>query len=137
MGRIMSIDYGTKRCGIAVSDPLKIIANGLETVPTNELLRFIETYSKQEPVECVVIGKPLTKNNEPGKIEHLIVGFIRKLKEICPNVTIERVDERYTSKEAASIILKSGVKKKKRRDKGLVDKVSATLILQDYMESIR
>lgn len=137
MGRIMSIDYGTKRCGIAVSDPLKIIANGLDTVPTSSLLDFIADYSKQEPVECVVIGQPLTKNNEPGKIEHLIVGFIRKLKEICPDVTIKRVDERFTSKEAAKIILKSGAKKKKRQEKGLVDKVSATLILQDYMESIR
>jgi len=133
----MSIDYGTKRCGIAVSDPLKIIANGLETVPTPDLLNFIEAYTKQEPVECVVVGKPLTKNNEPGKIEHLIVGFIRKLKIICPDITVERVDERFTSKEAASIILQSGAKKKKRREKGLVDKVSATLILQDYMESIR
>lgn len=137
MGRIMSIDYGTKRCGIAVSDPLKIIANGLDTVPTSSLLDFIADYTKQEPVECVVIGQPLTKNNEPGKIEHLIVGFIRKLKEIYPDVTIKRVDERFTSKEAASIILKSGVNKKKRKEKGLVDKVSATLILQDYMESIR
>jgi len=137
MGRIMSIDYGTKRCGIAVSDPLKIIANGLDTVHPHALLEFIANYTKNEPVECIVIGQPMTKNNEPGKIEYQIVGFMRKLKESYPDITIERVDERYTSKEASRIILQSGVSKKKRRDKGLVDKVSATLILQDYMESIR
>ncbi len=137
MGRIMSIDYGTKRCGIAVSDPLKIIASGLDTVSTPSLLDFIAKYSKEEPIDCIVVGQPFTKNNEPGKIEHLIVGFIRKVKEICPDASIERVDERFTSKDAVQIIRQSGAKKKKRQDKGLVDKISATLILQDYMESIR
>lgn len=137
MGRILSIDYGTKRTGIAVSDPLQIIASGLDTVATNELFEYLCNYINKEEVDCIVVGEPLQLNDEPSPIEHLIVGFIRKLEREFPQIKFARVDERFTSKEATKIIRQSGAKKKKRQDKGLVDKVSAVLILQDYMESIR
>ncbi len=133
----MGIDYGTKRTGLAVSDPLKIIAGGLDTVATGELFDYLCLYISKEEVECIVVGEPLQLNDEPSPIEHLIVGFIRKIKKEFPSIKIARVDERFTSKKATKIIRQSGAKKKKRRDKGLVDKISAVLILQDYMESIR
>lgn len=135
VARIIGIDYGTKRTGIAVSDPLQIIASGLDTIPTNELMSFLEKYIEEEEVECIVVGDPKHEDGSPAQIAHLVVGFVRALKKKFPEIEIATIDERYTSEEAKRIILESGAKKKKRRDKGLVDKVSAVLILQEFMES--
>ncbi len=134
MGRIMAIDYGLIRTGIAVSAPLQIIANGLETVPTENLIDFLKAYLSEETVETIVVGEPLHLDGTPAQITPQINGFLASLRRIFPMVDIARQDERFTSVEAKRIILDSGVKKKKRRDKSLVDKVSAVLILQSYME---
>ncbi len=130
----MAIDYGTKKTGIAVTDPLKIIATGLDTVPTYQLWDFLTTYFREEPVEKVVVGEPKMADGRPVPFQHLIIGLIRKIRKHFPEIEVTTYDERFTSMRAKEIILKSGVKKKKRRDKTLVDKISAVLILQDYME---
>lgn len=133
----MAIDYGTKRTGLAVSDPLQIIASGLDTIATHELLDFLETYFNEEEVEAVVIGEPRHADGNPTKITHLIIGLERKLKKLYPEKRVILQDEAFTSADAKQIILQSGAKKKKRREKGLVDKISAVLILQEYMERNR
>ncbi len=137
MSRIMGIDYGTKRTGIAVTDPLQIIAAGLTTVPTGELFDFIENYLREEEVEAIVVGEPMYPDGNPAQIAHLVKGFVNKLRKQHPAVPVFMQDERYTSIEAKQIILQSGVGRKKRRDKSLVDKVSAALILEDYLNSKR
>jgi len=134
MSRIIGIDYGTKRVGIAVTDPLQIISSGLTTVATKDIFTFLEDYLSKEEVECIVVGEPMNENGTPSQIAHLVVGFIRQLQKRYPDLKIATQDERYTSRIAKKIILQSGAKKKKRRDKSLVDKVSAALILQAYME---
>lgn len=135
MPRILAIDYGTKKTGLAVSDPLQIIATGLDTIATDELLAFIQHYLSEEEVSTIVIGEPLYPDGNPAQIHHLVVGFKRKLEKLYPQLEITFQDERYSSEEAKEIIRNSGVKKKKRKDKSLVDKISAVLILQDYMET--
>jgi putative Holliday junction resolvase len=137
VARILSIDYGTKRTGLAVSDPLQIIATGLDTVNTQDIFEYLQDYIDREEVETIVVGDPKYPDGNPAQIAHLVVGFVRKLQKMFPEIPIEMMDERYTSEEAKKIILQSGAKKKKRRDKGLVDKISAVLILQDYMEEHR
>lgn len=134
MARIIGIDYGVKRTGIAVSDPLKIIASGLDTIPTTAVIDFLENYLKEEEVECIVVGEPMHEDGTPAQIAHLVVGFVRKLKKKFPGIRIETIDERYTSEEARQILLQSGLRKKKRREKGLIDKISAAIILQRFME---
>ena len=134
MPRILAIDYGTKKTGLAVSDPLQIIATGLDTIPTTALYDFIKSYTETEAVETIVIGEPLHADGNPAQIHHLVVGLKRKLEKQYPHIKIVLQDERYTSEMAKEIILQSGLKKKKRKDKKLVDKVSAILILQDYMQ---
>ena len=129
----MAIDYGTKRTGLAVTDPLQIIVNGLDTVPTSEIFEYLSKYLEQEEVEKIVVGEPLNLDGTPAQIAHLVVGFVRKLKKLYPEIEIDTHDERFTSKEAKEIILQSGAKKKKRRQKELVDKISAVLILQSYL----
>ncbi|MBI5915010.1 MAG: Holliday junction resolvase RuvX [Bacteroidetes bacterium] len=136
MPRIMGIDYGTKRTGIAVTDPLQIIASGLTTIHTQELLGFIEKYLLEEVVETIVVGEPLYPDGNPAQIAHLVKGFVNKLRKQFPDVQVVMQDERYTSEAAKQVILQSGIGKKKRRDKSLVDKVSAALILEDYLKSI-
>jgi len=135
MGRLMAIDYGTKRTGLAVSDPLKIIATGLSTVDTKDLLLFIENYLKKEQVECFVIGEPKTIFNKDSSIAPKINEFIKKLSSKFSEIPIKRFDERFTSKIAQQTMLLGGLKKKDRMNKGTVDMVSATIILQDYMKS--
>jgi len=135
MGRIMAIDYGTKKIGIAVTDPLKIIANGLDTVPTPEFMAFLDTYLFTEQVETIVFGKVVRADGSAGTNQPKIDKLGKEIKQKYPNIIITSFDEAFTSLRAKEIILKSGVKKKKRRDKTLVDKVSAILILQDYMEA--
>ncbi len=137
MGRLLAIDYGTKRTGIAVSDPLQIIANGLTTVPTHKIFEFLKTYLAQEKVECIIVGLPKQMNNQESENMKNIRPFVKKLQTIYPNMKIELYDERFTSVMAQQAIIDSGLKKKDRQNKALVDEVSATIILQSYMESLR
>lgn len=132
----MSIDYGTKRTGIAVTDPLQIIVNGLDTVSTPEIFPFLKTYFEEEEVEKIVVGEPLYPDGNPAQIHHIVIGFVRKLKKKYPEKEVVMHDERYTSEAAKEVIRNSGLKQKKRRDKSLVDKISAVLILQDYLGHI-
>jgi putative Holliday junction resolvase len=133
MSRILAIDYGLKRTGIAVTDPLKIIAGALTTVPTGELMDFLIRYCKEEPVELFVVGLPLYPDGNPAQIADAVDGFVENLRKQFPEKPVVRQDERNTSNEAKRIILQSGVKKQKRRDKTLVDKIAAALILEQYM----
>lgn len=133
MPRIMAIDYGTKRCGIAVTDPLQIIASGLTTVQTPQLIPFIKEYLSKENIECIVIGQPKQMNYTDSQNEATIATFIEKLKKNFPQISIEREDERFTSKIAFKTMIDSGLSKKKRQNKALVDEISATLILQSYL----
>lgn len=136
MGRILSIDFGKKRTGIAVTDPLQIIANGLVTVATSELLDFLKTYVAQENVERIVIGRPLQLNGRPSENLARVGQFVSTWRKTMSTIPIEYYDERFTSVIAQQTIIAGGIKKKTRReDKGLVDEVSATIILQDYMRS--
>lgn len=135
MGRILAIDYGKKRTGIAVTDPLQIIANGLTTVPTHELMNFLMEYLKKESVGRIIIGHPKQMNNEDSENMKNIVPFINRLKKVLPDMPVELVDERFTSVLAHQTMLAGGLKKKDRQNKALVDEISATIILQSYMES--
>ena len=133
MARIMALDYCIKRTGVATTDPLQIIASPLDTIKTPELLIFFEKYLSTEDVECIVIGQPVQKDGSPTFLEDYIRGFIRKFSKLYPSVKIERQDEAFTSKMAEEIIRKTVKKKKDRKDKGLVDQISACIILQEYM----
>jgi putative Holliday junction resolvase len=135
MGRILAIDYGLKRSGIAVTDTMKIIANGLDTVETPKLLHFLNQYCRTEQVEAFVIGVPLGLDDQPAEIHGDVLKFIEKLKRAFPGKPVHEVDERFSSKIAEQTIRQSGLKKKKRQDKGLIDKVSATIILQEFLET--
>ena len=137
MSRILAIDYGRKRTGLAVSDTMQIIANGLTTVPTHELLDFIAGYVQKEPVERIIIGLPKQMNNEVSENMKYIEPFVRLLKKKIPEMTVEFVDERFTSVLAHRTMLEAGLKKKDRQNKALVDEISATIILQTYLESKR
>ena len=134
MPRIIAIDYGNKRCGIAVTDNLKMIASSLTTIHPKELIKYLKDYMLKEEVECMVIGKSNNLDNTENEIEKNISSFIVDLKNNFPAMRIERIDERFTSKIAQRTIIDSGIKKMERRDKSLVDKVSATIILQTYLE---
>lgn len=135
MGRIVALDYGRKRTGIAVTDEMQIIATGLTTVHTADLLDFLKDYLSKNQVDLFVIGEPRQMNNQPSESAVYIEPFVKKLKSIHPDIPIERIDERFTSLMAVQAIRAAGAKKKDRQDKALVDTVSATLILQSYMES--
>jgi len=134
VGRILALDYGKKRVGVAVSDPLKITANGLDTVGTVRIKEFIEGYLVKENIECLVIGYPKQMNDQVSEAEKYIAPFIKWFAQAYPNIRIERVDERFTSKLAGKALIDGGVKKMARRDKSLVDKISAVIILQSYLE---
>lgn len=135
MGRLLAIDYGKKRTGIAVTDELQIIASGLTTVDTKDLINFLKNYVQKEQVELFLIGEPKQMNNEASESEALIIPFLKKLQKAIPDIPFERVDERFTSKMAFQTMLDSGLSKKKRQNKALVDEISATLILQSYLYS--
>ena len=137
MSRILAIDYGRKRTGLAVSDTMQIIANGLTTVPTHELLDFIAGYVQKEPVERIIIGLPKQMNNEVSENMKYIEPFVRLLKKKIPEMPVEFVDERFTSVLAHRTMLETRLKKKDRQNKALVDEISATIILQTYLESKR
>lgn len=133
MGRILAIDYGAKRTGLAVSDALQIIASGLTTVETSNLIEFLQSYVAQEPVEEFIVGAPKQLDNTPSESEALIQPFLKKLTATFPKIPITRIDERFTSKMAFQTMIDSGLTKKQRRNKALVDEISATLILQSYL----
>ena len=137
MGRILALDYGRKRTGIAVSDSLCIIANGLTTVSSHELLDFIQNYVAKEEVELILVGLPKQMNNQASENMVYIEPFVRELKKRIPNIPVQYVDERFTSVLAHRAMLDAGLKKKDRQNKALVDEISATIILQSYLESIR
>jgi putative Holliday junction resolvase len=135
MARILAIDYGKVRTGIAVTDELQIIASGLTTVATKELVSFLKTYISKEKVELFIVGEPKQMNNLPSESEVLIAPFLKKLSQTFPNIPVTRVDERFTSKMAFQTMIDSGLKKQQRKNKSLVDEISATLILQSYLYS--
>lgn len=137
MARILAIDYGRKRVGIAVTDPMQIIANGLDTVATKDLIDYLVKYTQQEEVELFVVGYPKQMNNEDSESVKYLKPFLGLLKNKFPNIPIELVDERFTSKMAFQTMIDGGLKKKQRQDKAMIDKVSATIILQSYMEKKR
>ncbi|TXK52799.1 Holliday junction resolvase RuvX [Pontibacter qinzhouensis] len=135
MGRILAIDYGTKRVGIAVTDTLQLIANPLETVHAKDVLVYLKAYLQREPVEAFVVGMPRNLLGNPTDSTQHVVGFVRKLQKEFPATPVHTVDERFTSRMAQQAMLAGGLKKKDRQDKGTVDRVSAAIILQSYLES--
>ena len=135
MARILAIDYGLKRTGIAVTDALQIIASGLTTVNTTELLSFLKDYTHKEHVELFIVGEPKQMDNTASESEVLITPFLKKLETEFPNIPVKRIDERFTSKIAFQTMIDSGLKKNQRKNKALVDEISATLILQSYLYS--
>ncbi|MFX0558166.1 Holliday junction resolvase RuvX [Maribacter sp. CXY002] len=135
MGRILAIDYGKKRTGIAVTDELRLIASGLTTVATSDIISFLKEYIINEKVDIFVVGEPKQMDNMPSESEVLILPFIQEIKKEFPKITVERQDERFTSKMAFQTMLDSGLKKGQRKNKALIDEISATIILQSYIES--
>jgi putative holliday junction resolvase len=133
MARILAIDFGKKRTGIAVTDELQIIASGLTTINTEELISFLTTYISENKVALFLVGKPKQMNNTDSETEALIVPFLKKLENKIPQIPMERIDERFTSKMAFQTMIDSGMNKKQRRNKALVDEISATIILQSYL----
>lgn len=135
MGRLLAVDYGLKRSGIAVTDPLKLIANPLTMVPTSELMDFIGQYLAAEEVECIIVGKPLDLFQNETHSTKKVFGFVEALKRHFPQMRVEWHDERFTSKMAQRALISGGMRKSQRREKGNIDKVSAAIILQSYMEA--
>jgi putative Holliday junction resolvase len=135
LARILSIDYGRKRTGLAVTDPLQLIAGGLATVPTHELFDWLKKYMEKEAVERIVIGEPLQPNGQPSENMERVKQFVNRWRRAVPSVPIEFYDERFTSVLAHKAMLDGGLRKKARQDKALVDEISATIILEDYMRS--
>jgi len=133
LGRILAIDYGEKKTGIAVTDELQIIASGLTTVKTKNIFSFLTNYLKDENIELFIVGEPKQMNNNPSESEQFIIPFIKKLETTFPKIPIKRIDERFTSKMAFQTMIDSGLGKKKRQNKALIDEISATLILQSYL----
>jgi putative Holliday junction resolvase len=135
LARILSVDYGKKRTGIAVTDPLQIIAGGLATVSTSELFDWLKAYIAREQVERIIIGEPLQPNGQPSENLQRVQQFVNRWRKAVPDVPIEFFDERFTSVLAHRAMLDGGLKKKTRQDKALVDEISATIILEDYLRS--
>ncbi|HOB23368.1 MAG TPA: Holliday junction resolvase RuvX [Kaistella sp.] len=134
MGKIMAIDYGKKRCGIAVTDDMQIIASGLETIETSDIFEFLKKYFVENQVDSIVVGLPTDLKGNLSEVETEILKFLERFKSEFPEVEIHRFDERFTSKMASFFISQSGKSKRKREEKGLIDKVSATIILQNFLE---
>lgn len=133
MARILAIDYGMKRTGIAITDEMQMIASGLTTVETPKLIDFLKKYFNDEKVELVIVGEPKQMNYEPSQSAAMIDAFVVKFTKIFPEMKVERIDERFTSKMALSSMIQSGMTKKKRQNKAILDEISATIILQDYL----
>lgn len=137
MGRILAVDYGRKRTGLAVTDPAQIIANGLTTVDTHKLWEFLADYISREEVERIVVGMPVQANGEPSDNQRNIIPFVNRWRKNYPDIPVVEWDERFTSVLAHRTMLDAGLHKMARRNKALVDEISATIILQSYMESLR
>jgi putative Holliday junction resolvase len=137
MARILSIDYGQKRTGLAVTDPLQLIATPLATVATAEVLKYLCGYSEKETIECFVVGYPKNMDNTPSEAVRYIDPFVRRLRQQFPDIPIMQEDERFTSKIALRAMIDGGVKKMDRRDKGMIDRVSAVIILQAYLDRVK
>ena len=137
MGRILAIDYGQKRVGLAVTDEHKIIATALDTVPVKDIFDYLKKYFDEEQVECVVVGDPKQMNNTDSESVKYIDPFVKKFKKVFHNIKMERFDERFTSKMAQQTLIDAGAKKKDRRNKSNIDKISAVLILQSYLNSLQ
>ena len=136
LARIVGIDYGRKRVGVAVTDPLQIVAQGLTTIHAAKIIDFLKDYFEKEAVECVVVGYPRQMNNAPSDSARFVDEFLNRMKKVFPSMPVTLVDERFTSKIAMKAMIDGGVKKKDRMNKELVDMVSASIILQSYMESL-
>jgi len=137
VGRILALDYGKRRVGIAVTDTLKITANGLNTVETGNIKEFINDYLRKESIDCLVVGYPTQMNYQVSEAEKYIGPFISWFSKTYPLIRVERIDERFTSRIAGKAMIDGGIKKKARRNKALVDKISAVIILQSYLESLK
>lgn len=135
LSRLLAIDYGGKRTGIAITDEMQIIASGLTTVETKDLFPFLKEYFSKEKVSKVIVGEPKRLNNEPSEIAAKIDEFVVKFKQLYPEIEVIRMDERFTSKMAFQTMIDSGLKKKQRQNKALVDEIAATILLQDYLNS--
>ena len=133
MARILALDYGTRRTGVAITDPFQLIASGLTTVATEDLWDFLEQYLQEEDVERIVVGEPRQMDNTPSEVEGAISAFLKELNKRYPKLPVSRQDERFTSKMALRTMVEGGMKKKKRRQKETLDQISATLILQSYL----
>jgi putative Holliday junction resolvase len=135
MGRIMAIDFGQKRSGLAVTDPLQLIANGLETVASASLIDYIKNYTSHETVDCIVVGDPRDMSNMASDASRFTEPFVARLKKAFPDIPVERYDERFTSKMAFQSMIDAGLSRKRRQDKALVDTISATILLQSFLEA--
>lgn len=135
MGRVLAIDYGRKRCGVAVTDPLRICANGLPTVRSCDLIAFLKDYCSREPVDCIVVGLPLTMRGNPSESNRYIEPFLKNLAKTMPEMRVERFDERFTSTIAHREMALAGLKKTRREEKELADKTAAVLILTDWLNA--
>ncbi len=135
MARIMAIDYGQKRTGIAVTDPLQLFATGLETVPSHTAVEYITRYLQTENVECIVVGEPKDMQNNASDASRFIEPFVNRLRKLFPEMNIQRFDERFTSKMAFQSMIDAGLSRKQRQNKALVDTISATIILQSFLEN--
>lgn len=136
MARIIAIDFGTKRTGLAATDPTKTIATALETVPTHQVFEYLKKYMERETVECIVVGDPKRLNNESSPTTELANRFVNQLKKYFPDLPVKRYDERFTSLMASRSLIESGQSRKVRRDKSVIDQVSATILLQNYLETL-
>lgn len=136
MGRVLAIDYGQKRIGLAVTDELKITANGLDTILVKDIHEYVKNYVKQNDVDTFVVGLPITMDNKPSESTPFVENFVSWLRNTFPNIKLERIDERFTSQMAFQTMIDSGISKKARKNKALIDKISATIILQSYLSSI-
>ena len=135
MGRIIGIDFGTKRIGLAVTDPLQIFASPLDTIMNADFFRYMENYRQKEEIEAFVIGNPVQLNNKPSESVNQLTPFLKKLRNKYPDITVHLVDERFTSQMAFRSMLDGGVTKKDRRDKSMVDRISASIILQSFLDT--
>ncbi len=136
MGRILAIDYGRKRVGLAVTDELRIIANSLETIHSKDVIEYLKKYTLKESVDCFIVGEPKQMNNTKSDSAKFVEPFIKLLQKTFPSIPVKRMDERFTSKIAFQTMIDAGLKKKARQNKALVDSISATIILQSYLESL-
>jgi len=135
MGRIVGIDYGTKRVGLAVTDPLKIISSPMDTIHSKDVIEFLKKYHEREVIEAFAVGMPKNTDNQPTNATPHVKVFVKHLRKAFPNIPIHLIDERFTSKMALDVMIAGGTKKKDRREKGNIDKISAAIILQSYMDS--